>query len=54
MPPGPNRLFRAVAKFNPCDRVTDADAGDTLGWKAIFSEFAPAKLLPKKHAFKFE
>jgi len=54
MPAGPNRVFRAVEAFNPCDRVTDANAGDPIGWRAIYSEFAPARLLPKKHAFKFE
>lgn len=54
MPAGPNRVFRAVEKFNPCDRVTDVNAGDPVGWRAVYSEFAPAKILPKKHAFKFE
>jgi len=54
MPSAPNRVFRAVEKFNPCDRVTDPDAGDTLGWNAVFTEFAPKRILEKKHAFKFE
>ena len=54
MPTGPNRVFRAVRKFNPCDRVTDVNAGDPIGWRAVYSEFAPAKILPKKHDFKFE
>ena len=54
MPAGAGRVFRAVEKFNPCDRVTDVNAGDPIGWRAVYSEFAPAKILPKKHAFKFE
>lgn len=54
MPVGPNRVFRAVKRFNPCDRVTDDNAGDPVGWRAVYAEFAPAKILPKKHAFKFE
>ena len=54
MPAGPNRIFRSVRRFNPPDLVTDPDCGDTIGWKAIFTEFAPAKILPKKHTFKFE
>ena len=54
MPAGVGRVFRAVRKFNPCDRVTDVNAGDPIGWRAVYSEFAPSKILPKKHAFKFE
>ena len=54
MPVGAGRVFRAVEKFNPCDCVTDANAGDPIGWRAVYSEFAPEKILPKKHAFKFE
>lgn len=54
MPAGPNRVFRSVRRFNPPDLVTEPDCGDTIGWKAIFTEFAPARILPKKHDFKFE
>lgn len=54
MPEGPNRIFRSVRRFNPTDDVTNADLGDGIGWQAIFTEFAPLKVLPKKHAFKFE
>jgi len=54
MPPGKNREFRAVRVFNPPDRVVDHDIGDGVGWHAIFTEFAPAKILPKAHKFKFE
>lgn len=54
MPAGSNRVFRAVEKFNPCDCVTDVNAGDPIGWRAVYSEFAPSKILPKKHDFKFE
>ena len=48
------RLFRCVKAFNPMAKVTHRDLGDPVGWNAIFSEFAPAKRLPKMHAFKFE
>lgn len=54
MPIGGNRVFRSVRRFNPPDLVTNPDCGDTIGWKAIFTEFAPARILPKKHDFKFE
>lgn len=54
MPEGPNRLFRTVRAFSPPDRVTDPGAGDPHGWRAIFTEFVPAKILPKAHKFKFE
>lgn len=54
MPPSDLRVFRAVKKFNPGHAITDRKLGDPVGWKAIYTEFAPAKLLPKKHAFKFE
>ena len=36
------------------DRVTDPGLGDTVGWDAVFTEFAPAEIQRKKHAFKFE
>ena len=54
MPKGSNRLFRAVREFNPGSAITDARLGDSAGWNAIFSEFAPRRILPKAHAFKFE
>lgn len=54
MPPGPNRIFRSVSKFNPFNRNADARVGDPVGWRAIYTEFAPEKILPKRHAFKFE
>ena len=54
MPKGPNRIFRAVRAFNPGSAITDARLGDPTGWNAIFSEFAPNRILPKAHAFKFE
>ena len=54
MPKGPNRIFRAVREFNPGSAITDARRGDPTGWSAIFSEFAPGRILPKSHAFKFE
>ena len=54
MPEGPNRIFRAVREFNPGSAITDARRGDPTGWNAIFSEFAPGRILPKSHAFKFE
>ena len=55
MPPASDhRIFRCVKVFNPMAKVTHRDLGDPVGWNAIFTEFAPAKILPKAHAFKFE
>ena len=54
MPPGPNRLFRAVNAYNPNADVTNPKKGDPAGWNRIFSEFAPRRILPKSHGFKFE
>lgn len=54
MPAGENRIFRAVNKFNPPTAVTNVKRGDSANWNRIWSEFAPKKILPKKHAFKFE
>ena len=55
MPPATGRrMFRCVKAFNPMAKVTHRDLGDPVGWNAIFTEFAPAKRLPKRHAFKFE
>lgn len=55
MPPASgHRLYRAVGKFNPGHAITDTKYGDNLGWKLVYTEFAPAKKLPKKHDFKFE
>lgn len=54
MPKGANRLFRAVREFNPGSAITDARRGDPTGWNSVFSEFAPARILPKGHTFKFE
>ena len=55
MPPASgHRIFRCVKVFNPIAKVTHRDLGDPVGWNAIFSEFAHAKILPKAHAFKFE
>ena len=50
----PNRVVRTVKAFNPNNSVVKPELGDPNGWKAIFTEFSPAKMLPKKHAFKFE
>lgn len=52
--PAPNRVIRTVRKFNPGNAVVKEKLGDPVGWKALFTEFAPAKILPKKQAFKFE
>ena len=54
MPPGANRIFRAVAAFNPGSDIANARRGDAPGWNAVFSEFAPARILAKAHSFKFE
>ena len=54
IPDGPNRLIRTVRRFNPTSNVPAKNQGDPPGWHAIFSEFAPKKILPKAHKFKFE
>ena len=54
VPGGPNRLIRTVSRFNSTACVTDEHKGDEAGWRAIYSEFAPARILPKAHKFKFE
>ena len=54
MPQGPDRVFRAVNEYNPGTDVTNAKKGDGSGWNRIFSEFAPLRILPKAHGFKFE
>ena len=50
----PNRFVRSVRAFNPNNAVVKPKLGDPVGWKALFTEFSPAKILPKKHPFKFE
>jgi len=50
----PNRVVRSVKAFNPGNAVVNPKLGDPVGWKALYTEFAPGKILPKKHAFKFE
>lgn len=52
--PAANRLVRTVRSFNPGNAVTKEKLGDPIGWKALFTEFAPSKILPKKNQFKFE
>ena len=52
--PAPNRIVRSVNAFNPGSSVVKPKLGDPVGWKALFAEFTPAKILPKKHPFKFE
>lgn len=52
--PSAHRLYRSVKAFNPGENVTCAKTGDPAGWNAIFTEFAPAHILPKSHNFKFE
>ena len=54
MPQAPGRIFRAVNRFNPPDNVTNSKRGDSAGWNRIFTEFAPERILPKAHGFKFE
>ena len=49
-----NRYVRSVRAFNRGDRITWEDLGDPVGWNAVFTEFAPATILPKAHSFKFE
>ena len=52
--PAPNRVVRTVRAFNPKNAVDNAEMGDPVGWRALYEEFAPKKILPKKYAFKFE
>lgn len=52
--PAPNRIVRTVKAFNPTNAVARPELGDSIGWQAIYTEFAPRKLRPKKYAFKFE
>ena len=52
--PAPNRIVRSVKAFNPGESVVKEHLGDPVGWRALFAEITPAKILPKKHAFKFE
>ena len=52
--PAPNRVIRTVRAFNPGASVVKEKLGDPVGWRALFAEFTPAKILPKKHLFKFE
>jgi hypothetical protein len=55
MPPEKDGLFiRCVREFNSNQCATMAETGDPVAWHAIFTEFAPEKILPKAHAFKFE
>lgn len=54
VPKGPNRLIRSVSTFNPTRDVANAWIGDPVGWHAIFTEFAPDKILKTKKKFKFE
>ena len=48
------RTYRFVKKFNPPECATMPETGDPVAWNAIFTEFAPAKVLKKAHVFKFE
>lgn len=50
----PHRVVRTVRAFNPGSSVVKEKLGDPAGWQALFAEFTPAKILPKKHLFKFE
>lgn len=52
--PAPHRVVRTVRAFNPGSSVVKEKLGDPAGWQALFAEFTPAKILPKKHLFKFE
>jgi len=54
MPKSERHVFRSVLAFNPSSRITDRKLGDEWGWRSIFSEFAPQRILPKKHDFNFE
>jgi len=49
-----HRVYRCVKAFNPHSSAVLAETGDPVAWHAILTEFAPAKILPKAHKFKFE
>ena len=53
-PDGGHLAVRTVAEFNPRSDAVNPKTGDSAGWDAVFTEFAPAVILPKAHAFKFE
>ncbi len=52
-PPSANRVYRSVRTFTPNEHETWGELGDPVGWNAIFTEFAPARMLPKSRTFKF-
>ena len=52
--PAPHRIVRSVKIFNPGESVVKEHLGDPMGWRALYAEIAPAKILKKNHAFKFE
>ena len=54
IPRGPTRYVRSVRAFNPTNDVTAAERGDPVGWHAVFTEFAPVRILKKTKKFKFE
>ena len=52
--PALHRIVRSVNIFNPGESVAKEHLGDPMGWRALYTEIVPAKILPKSHAFKFE
>ena len=52
---GSDLILRSVEKFNPNDDVTSRKLGDPMGWKILFTEFAPSgKFVSGEKKFKFE
>ena len=54
VPGGEGRFIRSVRAFNPTNGVTRPELGDPVGWKAVFTEFAPEKVVKSAKRFKFE
>lgn len=49
-----NIYYRFLKYYSPKDKVTTVELSDRSGWKKIFEEFQPQKILPKNKLYKFE
>jgi hypothetical protein len=52
-PPSANCVYRSVRTFAPEGHETWGELGDPVGWSAVFTEFAPARMLPRSRMFTF-
>lgn len=50
----PDIITRSVEKYSPDDAVTLKKAGDSFGWRLIFTEFQPSVKKKQKGKLKFE